>query len=390
MTDVGTAQSQLPHALEPKKFGEAFGHFQKLILARSGHPFTNFHEGLAAVWESYKPRLHEEGVRLLDAATWSESGTGTGVILQHVLDAIEIQDVRRNLSNNLVFWQNRFGHANREHRALLEAKSNPRVLKELELLLFGLYRGDADEGIAFERLRELTDAKYPLLAYLFFLKDMDRFMPIQPTGFDRAFKAMGIDFSTLRHCGWENYTTYNWLLSELRPAIASAAGLKDVSLIDAHSFCWILTTLFKQEAESGLAAPSGKASDGRVLSGRETSIIAMRLSVENTVKNSNGQIVQTTVKNKELRMSSQDLEQLLTELLDVQENRCALTGIPFNFHGSNADKNLLPSLDRKDSDGHYEKGNLQIVCHFINFWKGASNNDDFRALLMLVRGAEAA
>jgi hypothetical protein len=376
--------------VEPKKFGEALEHFQKLVLAKSGHGFTNFHEGLAAVWESYKPRLRDEAVRLLDATTWSESSIGTGAILQHMLDAIEIQDGRRNLTNNLVFWQNRYGHANREHRALLDAKSNPKLRKELEQLLFGLYSSDADEGSTFENLSELTGAKYPLLAYIFFLKDIDRFMPIQPTGFDRAFKAMEIDFSTLRQCGWENYRAYNQLLSELCPAIASSANLKTVRLIDAHSFVWIFATLLKQEAEGGLAAPSGKASGGRLLSGRETSIIAMRLSVENTVKNSNGQIVQTAVKNKELRMSSEDLDKLLVELLDVQENRCALTGIQFNFHGPNADRNLLPSLDRINSDGHYETGNLQIVCQFINFWKGTGNNDDFKKLLILVRGEEAA
>jgi hypothetical protein len=374
--------------VDPKKFGEALEHFQKLVLAKSGHGFTNFHEGLAAVWESYKPRLHDEALRRLDAATWSETSTGTGTILQHMLDAIEIQDARRNLTNNLVFWQNRYGHANREHRTLLDAKSNPKLRKELERLLLGLYRGSAAEGTTFESLSELTGAKYPLLAYIFFLKDMDRFMPIQPTGFDRAFKAMEIDFSTLRQCGWENYRTYNQLLSELCPAIASAANLKTVRLIDAHSFLWIFATLLKQEAEGGLAVPSGKASDGRLLSGRETSIIAMRLSVGNTVKNSNGQIIQTKVKNKELGMSSEDLEKLLVELLDVLENRCALTGIPFNFHGPDADKNLLPSVDRKDSDGHYEKNNLQIVCQFINFWKGTTNNDEFMRLLMLVRGVE--
>jgi hypothetical protein len=38
-------------------FREAFTRFQRLVAAKSGHPFTNFHEGLAAVWEDYKPRL---------------------------------------------------------------------------------------------------------------------------------------------------------------------------------------------------------------------------------------------------------------------------------------------------------------------------------------------
>ena len=46
-----------------------------------------------------------------------------------VLTAIARSRVRRssriNLTNNLVFWQNRFGHANRDHRALLEAGAEP-------------------------------------------------------------------------------------------------------------------------------------------------------------------------------------------------------------------------------------------------------------------------
>lgn len=118
--------------------------------------------------------------------------------------------------------------------------------------------------------------------------------------------------------------------------------------------------------------------------------LSRRVSVEDTVKNANGHIVQRLAKNKELRMTSAELEKLIAALLDLQDNRCALTGIPFQFFGPESDKNLLPSLDRIDSDGHYEKGNLQVVCRFINFWKGNGDNAEFQALLMLVRGDEAA
>ena len=87
-------------------------------------------------------------------------------------------------------------------------------------------------------------------------------------------------------------------------------------------------------------------------------------------------------------MTPEELEKHIASLLDVQGDRCALTGIPFQFHGPDMDKNLLPSVDRKDSNGHYEVGNLQIVCQFINFWKGDSDNEEFKRLLMLVRGLE--
>lgn len=375
-------------AIDPRAFSEAFARFQALIAAKSGHPFTGFQEGLAAVWESYKPRLRDHALGLLRAREWSEADIGSGAILNRVIEAIEIQDSRSNLTNNLVFWQNRFGHANRDHRALLEAASNPKLRRELEGLLFGLFRGGADEGATFDRLSELTGGKYPLLAYFYFLKDMDRFMPIQPTGFDRTFRALAIDFSTLRQCSWENYSTYNQILAALRPLIETSTGLKNVRLVDAHSFCWIFSTLLKLEAEGSITRAAGGKDEGRILGGREKSIIAMRLSVENTVKNANGQIVQRVLKNKELRMTSAELEKLIASLLDLQENRCALTGIPFQFLGPEADKNLLPSLDRIDSAGHYEVSNLQVVCQFINFWKGDSDNAEFQRLLMLVRGVE--
>jgi len=375
--------------IDTRAFREAFARFQELITAKSGYPFESFDEGLAAVWENYKPRLREHALGLLRTGDWSESDIGTGAILNRTIEAIEIQDSRSNLTNNLVFWQNRYGHANREHRVLLEAASNAMRRREIESMLFGLFRGGPDESVIFDRLADLTGGKYPLMAYLFFLKDMDRFMPIQPTGYDRAFRALGIDFSTLRQCSWENYATYNQTLAALRPLIATSTALKNVRLIDSHSFCWIFATLLRQESEGTIAKVAGSKDSGRILGGREKSIIAMRLSIETTIKNSNGQIVQRTVKNKETSMTPKELETLIESLLDIQENRCALTGIAFQFHGQGADKNLLPSVDRIDSDGHYESENLQVVCQFINFWKGASDNEDFKRLLMLVRGVEA-
>jgi hypothetical protein len=111
----------------------------------------------------------------------------------------------------------------------------------------------------------------------------------------------------------------------------------------------------------------------------------MAYSIQQTVKNSNGQLALRAIKNKELRITSGDLEKLLDHLMHLQDDRCALTGIRFHRHGEGSDGNLLPSADRIDSDGHYEPGNIQIVCRFINFWKGDMDNEAFRRLLALIR-----
>ena len=163
-----------------------------------------------------------------------------------------------------------------------------------------------------------------------------------------------------------------------------------VRLIDAHSFCWIYATLLKMRAEGVLGNQPGGKDSGHVVEGREKSIIQMRTSILQTVANSNGQTVQAIVKNKELGMDAAELDGYLRELLDQQGNRCALTGIPLQYSDPLADKNLLPSPDRIDSKGHYVKGNIQVVCRFINFWKSASGNEEFKRLLTLVRDPETA
>ncbi|MCH4092136.1 hypothetical protein [Acetobacter sp.] len=120
---------------------------------------------------------------------------------------------------------------------------------------------------------------------------------------------------------------------------------------------------------------------------RQQSINEIKLSVAKTTFNSNGQIVSRTVKDKELRMTEAQLELKIRELFEIQGDRCAITNLPFQFHNACEDTNLLPSLDRIDSNGHYDIDNLQLVCRFVNFWKQASDDKEFRRLIMLIRDA---
>lgn len=384
--DGGTASAvQQSDPLDGVDFPAAFARFQDLI-SRYDQPFTRFDEGLIAAWESYKPRVRDVALKRLQADSWTRDQIGSGDIIASVIAAIEIQATHGDLTNNMVFWQNRFGHANRDHRALIEAATTGNGLASLERLLFDLYRGDRQESEIFNELSQATGAKYPLMAYLFFLKDMDRFMPIQPTGFDRIFAEIGLEFRTLRNCSWLNYAEFNGILMRLRHPIEEETGLDNVRLVDAHSLIWMFSTLLRKEAKGELS--NGAKASERFLGAREKSIAEIKYSVGKTVFNSNGQVIETKVKNKELRMSDLELDQLLRELLEVQEDHCAITGLPLQFRGTHTDINMLPSLDRIDSNGHYERDNLQIVCRFINFWKQASDDRDFRRLLNVVRGIE--
>lgn len=110
-----------------------------------------------------------------------------------------------------------------------------------------------------------------------------------------------------------------------------------------------------------------------------------------TTNSSNGQIVERMVKRKDLLFpSAAALQDYITELMGAQEYRCELTGLPLELDEADGDPAMFASLDRIDSKGHYEPGNLQVVCRFANFWKGASEDAEFRRLIGVIRSASNA
>ncbi len=131
---------------------------------------------------------------------------------------------------------------------------------------------------------------------------------------------------------------------------------------------------------------TAKTTPVKASSSREISIGDMAYQAETTSKNANGQTVERKIKNKNFVFNNtQELEEYLKDILESQQDRCALSGLPLQFKGTHDDEEMLCSLDRIDSDGHYEPGNLQIVCRFINFWKRDSKNEEFSRLLEEVR-----
>jgi hypothetical protein len=116
----------------------------------------------------------------------------------------------------------------------------------------------------------------------------------------------------------------------------------------------------------------------------------MAQMAERTTGQSKGQSVTRTAKNKELRFADRyALEKHILALIAMQESLCALTWLPLEFDEQNGDPEFFCSLDRIDSDGHYEQGNLQVVCRFANRWKGADDDLQFRRLLLAVRNDAA-
>ncbi|MER8368044.1 hypothetical protein [Mesorhizobium sp. M1378] len=124
---------------------------------------------------------------------------------------------------------------------------------------------------------------------------------------------------------------------------------------------------------------------GMTFNPRQKAIWRMAATAKGTVNFSNGQQVLKTVKNKDLLIPENELMPFLEALLAEQEGQCAITDLPLQYDGDEDDQEMLCSLDRIDSDGHYEKDNLQIVCRFVNRWKSSSKDAEFRRLIEAVR-----
>ncbi|MSU92014.1 hypothetical protein GE300_20885 [Rhodobacteraceae bacterium 2CG4] len=365
----------MPDAIEidSEKFAEATRHFREMVAAHSPsrRPFQSFREGVLDTNEGFKLRLREEALSKLNPSSWSEADLGTGLILECAISAIEIE------GNNLLSWDGRNGPASTDHRKLVDARGNPSDRLATETLLFRLYK-DPDPG------EELFDAFvdhfgriYPLMGYLWFLRDAERFVPLRPEGLQSGIRRAGIDYTLVGRCSWENYAGFIDALHALRPRIAADLSVDDVTLIDAHSFVWVV----------GYWQPpkSGGSSMGLRLT--QTTYAAEKLAerVMKTVSYANGQTVSKTVKEKTTDMTKEELKAHIAELIESSGAQCQITHLPVVLPPNEGDPDMAASIDRIHSDKGYVRGNLQIVCWFVNRWKSDDDPENFRRLIDLVR-----
>lgn len=372
-----TALVDVPH------FEREFERFSGDIYRRfNDGPFVSFRNGAARGWEGYKPLVRDRALAALGAASWTEAEIGTGSILDHAIESIELPG-NDQTRNNLVSWEGRYGPGSASHAALLTARTDLKRRQTAEQWLWDAFKGEVPDDDLFERLRSLAGDGYPLAAYLFFLRDIARFAPIAPRTFDEAFRLLGVGLVMSGRCSWPNYAAYNEALESVRKRLILKPGLEDATHIDAHSFCWMLVRM--EEERPGSAGAPGAV---RYASARRRSIVQMAVNAAAAAAQS-GRETTAIRKDKAVHHHQRELERIIDRLINEQHGKCALTSLPLQWHGEAEDLAMVASLDRIDSNGHYADGNLQVVCRFANKWKGATPDGEFRRLLGAVRAISA-
>jgi len=109
---------------------------------------------------------------------------------------------------------------------------------ETETLLYNLYLTHEDDK-SFKKAVDIFGGRYDLIAYLFFIKDKDRYLPISPKHFEDAFKLFDIDIKLQYNCSWENYSKYLNLITQIKEEFQNYFGIK-INFLDAHSFVWMV------------------------------------------------------------------------------------------------------------------------------------------------------
>lgn len=114
--------------------------------------------------------------------------------------------------------------------------------------------------------------------------------------------------------------------------------------------------------------------------------LRMVKTARHTTASANGQVVSQTIKTKNNGFHSEnDFVNYVKSLIEHQNGYCAISGLQLHTDTALANDEMKASLDRIDSNGHYEAGNLQVVCRFINRWKGPDLNIEFIQLIELLR-----
>lgn len=189
----------------------------------------NFHDKSKLLGEeAYKYDVFEKAHEALSLDDWDITAVGSGSICGHVTDAMTYTE---NLVNR------RFAVPDFLNKLKTIDKQK---LEKYEMALYEIYCG-YDEEKAFRDAISCFGGKYPLIAFLFFIKDRDRFLPTSPDTFDEIFYEMGIGFKMSQRCSWNNYCNFIAIISCVQDYL-SKSGLceHEVSLLDAHSAVWIM------------------------------------------------------------------------------------------------------------------------------------------------------
>lgn len=181
--------------------------------------------------EYYKRDIYTKIMAAMNCMSWDDKEIGSGKIAKSVHDAIKCA----GKDSNLVDWRNILKFNDK-----FDNQGTKPDYQVLDRVFYNLYRGN-DDKTAFEELTKIFGKSYDVIAFLFFIKNPDCYLPIRSRSIDKGLSRLGINYKTAYRCSWENYIGYVEVLSAIQEALNDLLPMRSpASLLDAHSFVWII------------------------------------------------------------------------------------------------------------------------------------------------------
>ncbi len=239
--------------LDDNTFNQCLEIFIEKVRAKQEEETLSFSSGHLYKEEGYKKEIALSAREKLKDVT-------KGEYIDWILSTykyIAVSD--ENIKNNLMDWREVDKHLKK-----LEIDKRDKV----EDILHRLYRGEGDDGVLFDELVEQIGDHYSVIPYVFFLKDSAKYIPVRRYNFMDRFDVLGLSKNCFGSCKWENYQVYLEIMKDVQQHLIDSGKFKgEISLLDAHSFVWMmhLLQINVEEWKQVLSAMSDKEEYLRVL-----------------------------------------------------------------------------------------------------------------------------
>ncbi len=214
--------------VNPEKLINKIVQFNEYIVERDG--YVNFQDRNTFLGreENYKSKVAVQAQDALKYESWNTRWITNGKISERALNAVKCGKNLIYINQKYDFADKLFGVSKDEQK--LAAK-----------ILFNIYKSrEGEERTAFEDAKAYFGGHYDTIAYLFFIKDPSRFLPISTGHFEKSLRLIGCDYKLSGQCGWDNYIGFIDIIKQVQEEMIRMMPDVEIRLIDAYSFLWVI------------------------------------------------------------------------------------------------------------------------------------------------------
>ncbi len=217
----------MPNILNQEKVKEAIKNFVDMAHdeQKDSGPTISFLKGFPEKEEGYKRSIYNQaglGIENLNSLKGDDEET----IKKKYLAAIDLDN------NNLLHWR---------EKLFIKDKMKESGSVDLIYRIYTESSTQDNDKELFDEAIQCWGARFPIISFTFFLKDMRKYANVRPRNFKKRLSYIGADTKCLNKCTWQNYMKFINILTEVKNLLNESGYFDpEAELIDAHSFVWML------------------------------------------------------------------------------------------------------------------------------------------------------